>query len=112
MRDGSMQCLPILKIKYVFKLLMFFSLETAKQLMYIRSMTVNARRADTAVGVAFLFRKGEYAMDEDYLKRAELIRRRLNERARKNREDSAGNGSGEEEDEKKVHKPGDRKSVV
>ncbi|MFH1378035.1 MAG: hypothetical protein ABIH86_04715 [Planctomycetota bacterium] len=40
-------------------------------------------------------------MDEDYLKRAELIRRRLNERSRKNREDET------DDDAKNAsHKPG------
>ena len=42
-------------------------------------------------------------MDEDYLKRAELIRRRLNERSRKNREEDAENP---DEEKKPNHKPG------
>jgi hypothetical protein len=42
-------------------------------------------------------------MDEDYLKRAELIRRRLNERSRKNREEEETDG---DEAKKVNHKPG------
>ena len=41
-------------------------------------------------------------MDEDYLKRAELIRRRLNERSRKNREEETD----DDEVKKTNHKPG------